>query len=168
MEVTFKGSPQEVVHETLQFLALVSGHRGTPTPAPVEPPAASPAPQAEEKPARATRASKKAESVPAAQETAPTPAPEPVKEEPKAAEPVKEEPPLEDGAFRSAASKKIFDRLAALKKEADLKTDAGKTNVVEIQKFVFSHLKYGKFGEVPPSERRDVLAKLDTILGAYA
>lgn len=160
MEVTFRGTPTEVVQETLAFLQVLGG-RANPTPAPQAAPIEAPVAQETKPEPKAAKASRAPKEAPAAQETKP----EPAKEEPKAAEP---EPPLEDGAFRAAASKKIFDRLTALKKDSDMKTETGKVNVTEIQKFVFSHLKYGKFGEVPPTERRDVLAKLDTILAGFA
>lgn len=160
MEVTFRGTPTEVVQETLAFLQVLGG-RANPTPAPQAAPIEAPVAQETKPEPKAAKAPRAPKEAPAAQETKP----EPAKEEPKAAEP---EPPLEDGAFRAAASKKIFDRLTALKKDSDMKTETGKVNVTEIQKFVFSHLKYGKFGEVPPTERRDVLAKLDTILAGFA
>ncbi len=164
MEVTFRGTPTEVVQETLAFLQVLGG-RANPTPAPQAAPIEAPVAQETKPEPKAAKAPRAPKEAPAAQETKPEPAPAPAKEEPKAAEP---EPPLEDGAFRAAASKKIFDRLTALKKDSDMKTETGKVNVTEIQKFVFKHLAYGKFGEVPPTERRDVLAKLDTILAGFA
>lgn len=166
MQVTFTGTPTEVVQETLAFLQVLGG-RANPTPAPQAAPIEAPVAQETKPEPKAAKAPRAPKEAPAAQETKPepAPAPAPAKEEPKAAEP---EPPLEDGAFRAAASKKIFDRLTALKKDSDMKTETGKVNVTEIQKFVFKHLAYGKFGEVPPTERRDVLAKLDTILAGFA
>lgn len=168
MQVTFTGSPTEVVQETLAFLQVLGG-RANPTPAPAQ--EAAPAAQETKTEPKAPRALRAPKEAPAAQETKPEPVktePAPAKAEPPPAkEEVKEEPPLDDGAFRSAASRKIFERLATLKKDADIKTEPGKANVTAIQKFVFEHLKYAKFGDVPPTERRDVLTKLDTILAAY-